>query len=108
MPQLLLSDNLQYESISQVVADFVSAINGDWLYQWNAQIANTVMEEIISCFPTMPQTSSALALWLVKLDALIAPYLVQIHSEKATEIRTSSRGMCCCILICIVSKCNLF
>jgi hypothetical protein len=36
------------------------------------------MEEIITCYPTMPQTSSALALWLMKLDELISPYLEKI------------------------------
>ncbi|KAJ6723905.1 HOMEOBOX-DDT DOMAIN PROTEIN RLT2 [Salix koriyanagi] len=48
----------------QVVADFVAAINEDWLFQCNlAQGSSTYMEEIITCFPTMPQTSSAIALW---------------------------------------------
>ncbi|KAJ6329605.1 hypothetical protein OIU77_011139 [Salix suchowensis] len=60
----------------QVVADFVAAINEDWLFQCNlAQGSSTYMEEIITCFPTMPQTSSALALWLMKLDELISPFL---------------------------------
>ncbi|XP_031281488.1 homeobox-DDT domain protein RLT3 isoform X2 [Pistacia vera] len=77
----------------QVVADFVGAINEEWLCQWNvAQGGNAVMEEIIVCFPTMPQTSSALALWLVKLDALIAPYLEKVHSEK--QLTTRCRGKC--------------
>ncbi|KAJ0113727.1 hypothetical protein Patl1_03208 [Pistacia atlantica] len=77
----------------QVVADFVGAINEEWLCQWNvAQGGNAVMEEIIVCFPTMPQTSSALALWLVKLDALIAPYLEKVHSEK--QLTTRCRGEC--------------
>ncbi|XP_011008202.1 PREDICTED: uncharacterized protein LOC105117236 isoform X1 [Populus euphratica] len=63
----------------QVVADFVAAINEDWLCQCNlAQGSSTYMEEIITCFPTMPQTSSALALWLMKLDELISPYLEKI------------------------------
>lgn len=63
----------------QVVADFVAAINEDWLCQCNlAQGSSTYMEEIITCFPTMPQTSSALALWLMKLDELVSPYLEKI------------------------------
>lgn len=75
----------------QVVADFVSAINEGWLYQWNVQIADTVMGEIIAFFPTMPQTSSALALWLVKLDAIIAPYLERVNSGKE-DARMRCRG----------------
>lgn len=63
----------------QVVADFVAAINEDWLCQCNlAQGSSTYMEEIITCYPTKPQTSSALALWLMKLDELISPYLEKI------------------------------
>lgn len=76
----------------QVVTDFVSAINEGWLYQWSVQIADTIMEEIIACFPTMPQTSSALALWLVKLDAIIAPYLERVNSGKEDAIRMTCTG----------------
>ncbi|KAG6748819.1 hypothetical protein POTOM_048755 [Populus tomentosa] len=64
----------------QVVADFVAAINEDWLCQCNlAQGSSTYMEEIITCFPTMPQTSSALALWLMKLDELVKLYFPAIY-----------------------------
>ncbi|KAH7576570.1 hypothetical protein JRO89_XS01G0111400 [Xanthoceras sorbifolium] len=77
----------------QVVADFVSAVNEDWLRQLKVEReVNTVIEEVIACFPSMPQTSSALALWLVHLDALIAPYLDRVNSEKQLEIRTRCRG----------------
>ncbi|GAV68407.1 LOW QUALITY PROTEIN: Homeobox domain-containing protein/DDT domain-containing protein [Cephalotus follicularis] len=81
----------------QVVADFVAAINEDWLYQCNVmQSHNTFMEEITACFPTMPQTSSAVALWLVKLDELIAPYLERASSEnkKDTRIRCTGKRFC--------------
>lgn len=90
MPILVSFYDVEY--IWQVVADFVSAINEGWLYQWNVQIADTVMEEIIAVFPTMPQTSSALALWLVKLDAIIAPYLERVNSGKE-DARMRCRGI---------------
>lgn len=59
----------------QVVSDFVAAINEDWLCQCNLARGSSFMDEIVAFFPTMPQTSSALALWLVKLDDLISPCL---------------------------------
>ncbi|CAL1408034.1 unnamed protein product [Linum trigynum] len=63
----------------QVVTDFVAAINEDWLCQASdAPGFNPFTEEIVSCFSRLPQTSSALALWLVKLDDLIWQ-----HSENA-------------------------
>ncbi|KAF2284713.1 hypothetical protein GH714_029492 [Hevea brasiliensis] len=73
----------------QVVADFVAAINEDWLCQCDvAHDSNTSMEEIIASFPTMPQTSSALALWLVKLDDLISAYLESIQPGNKQESGT--------------------
>ncbi|KAJ4849849.1 hypothetical protein Tsubulata_040811 [Turnera subulata] len=63
----------------QVVADFVAAINEDWLCQCNLARGSSFMDEIVAVFPSMPQTSSALALWLVKLDDLISPYLRTSH-----------------------------
>ncbi|XP_039031449.1 homeobox-DDT domain protein RLT3-like isoform X2 [Hibiscus syriacus] len=67
----------------QVVADFVAAINENLLNQCHIeQEGCTIIKEIIACFPTMPQTSSALALWLVKLDEFIASYLKKAHSER--------------------------
>ncbi|XP_071723804.1 homeobox-DDT domain protein RLT3 [Rutidosis leptorrhynchoides] len=67
----------------QVLADFVAAINEDRLFEINDLGSNnTFMEEIIRCFPTMAQTSSAVALWLFKLDSLIAPYLEKFHSQR--------------------------
>lgn len=72
----------------QVLADFVGAIKEDWLCQSDVVLgSNNLLEEIVVSFSTMPQTSSAVALWLVKLDALIAPHLerVQLHSKKRTR-----------------------
>lgn len=63
---------LSHLSVFQVLADFVIAINEDWLYQRNHDESNCVLEEILANYPTMPQTSSAVALWLVKLDVLVA------------------------------------
>ncbi|XP_043804783.1 homeobox-DDT domain protein RLT3 isoform X2 [Manihot esculenta] len=77
----------------QVVADFVAAINEDWLCQCDVvHDSNTPMEEIIACFPAMPQTSSALALWLVKLDDLISPYLESIQCGNNQESGTKCTG----------------
>ncbi|KAK7399047.1 hypothetical protein VNO78_10222 [Psophocarpus tetragonolobus] len=64
----------------QVLADFVGAINNNWLFQ--CKFPDGVVEEIIASFASMPHTSSALALWLVKLDAIIAPYLDRVHPLK--------------------------
>ncbi|KAK7358463.1 hypothetical protein VNO77_00391 [Canavalia gladiata] len=64
----------------QVLSDFVGAINEDWLFQ--CKFPDGVVEEIIASFASMPHTSSALALWLVKLDTIIAPYLDRVHPQK--------------------------
>ncbi|XP_022771609.1 homeobox-DDT domain protein RLT3-like isoform X2 [Durio zibethinus] len=73
----------------QVVADFVAAINKNWLNHCHIEQGGcTAIEEIIAFFPTMPETSSAVALWLVKLDQFIAPYLKKVHSEKELENQT--------------------
>lgn len=55
----------------QVLADFVNAINEDWFYE-NSVSDSYCSNEIISNFSAMPQTYSAIALWLVKLDLLVA------------------------------------
>ncbi|CAA3007909.1 homeobox-DDT domain protein RLT3-like isoform X2 [Olea europaea var. sylvestris] len=75
----------------QVLADFISAINEDWFYQlndedWFYQLndelhLNCLLDEIFASFPSMPQTSSAVALWLVKLDLLVAPYIGRVQSQ---------------------------
>ena len=36
-----------------------------------------MFEDIVSCFRSMPQTSSAIALWLVKLDSILAARLIE-------------------------------
>ncbi|KAL4200597.1 hypothetical protein AMTRI_Chr02g211950 [Amborella trichopoda] len=81
----------------QVLTDFVGAINEDWLCQSKPVLgANTVIDEIVVFFPNIPQTTSALALWLVKLDAFLSDYLKQIlcnpipraHSQR--KVQTAS------------------
>ncbi|KAL1188979.1 Homeobox-DDT domain protein RLT3 [Cardamine amara subsp. amara] len=69
--------------ITQVIGDFVGAINEDWLWHCNA-----LMGETISCFPSIPQTTSAIALWLIKLDTLIAPYVEKAQPERDQQCRT--------------------
>ncbi|KAJ1267386.1 hypothetical protein BS78_07G052300 [Paspalum vaginatum] len=59
----------------QVLVDFVGAMDDDWLYRSSSARFNTYLDDIIVYFQTMPQTTSAVALWVVQLDALIAPYL---------------------------------
>ncbi|KAJ1379507.1 hypothetical protein SESBI_46832, partial [Sesbania bispinosa] len=71
----------------QVLADFVGAINEDWLFQ--CKFPDGVVEEIIASFASMPHTSSALALWLVKLDVIISPYLDRVHPQKKQGIGMS-------------------
>ncbi|KAG2713473.1 hypothetical protein I3760_04G177700 [Carya illinoinensis] len=78
--------------ILQVLADFVGAINVDWLYECSVQqVSYNVVQEIIVSFSSLPQTTSAVALWLVKLDSLIAPYLERVHPGKKQEISVRGR-----------------
>ncbi|KAK4369814.1 hypothetical protein RND71_009289 [Anisodus tanguticus] len=66
--------------ILQVLADFVTAINKDWLCESGHTLgSNYDPEEIIASFSSIPQTSSAVAFWLVKLDALVGPHLGRAH-----------------------------
>lgn len=82
------------KSCLQVVSDFVAAINEDLLNQCHIEQGGcTFIEEIIAFFPTMPQTSSALALWLVKLDEFIAPFLKKVHSEREVENGSRCSGI---------------
>ncbi|XP_010542047.1 PREDICTED: homeobox-DDT domain protein RLT3-like [Tarenaya hassleriana] len=80
----------------QVIGNFVGAINVDWLWRYDDDgddddgHSHPVMEEIITCFPSIPQTSSAVALWLVKLDSLTASYLEKLQPESNQERRTRS------------------
>lgn len=41
----------------------------------------------------MPQTSSAVAVWLVKLDELIAPHLGRVQAQNKLEIVRRLEGM---------------
>ncbi|XP_020686322.1 homeobox-DDT domain protein RLT3 isoform X4 [Dendrobium catenatum] len=67
----------------QVVSDFVSAINEEWLYQNPLSLSSTAsLDEVIIYFQTMPKTTSAVALWMVKLDRLVAPYLEKLKSDR--------------------------
>ncbi|WCJ37316.1 Homeobox-DDT domain protein RLT3 [Euphorbia peplus] len=77
----------------QVIGDFVAAVNEDWLCQRDiAQGSNISLEEIVARFPTMPQTSSALALWLVKLDDFISPFLERNQTVNKLDARTKCTG----------------
>jgi hypothetical protein len=77
----------------QVLADFVGAINENWLCECSAQqVPYNVVEQTIASFASMPQTSSAAALWLVRLDSLIAPYLERVRSGKKQEISIRGEG----------------
>ncbi|VAH57886.1 homeobox-DDT domain protein RLT3-like [Triticum dicoccoides] len=67
----------------QVLVDFVGAIDEDWLYQRSSAVSfSSYVDDITVYFQTMPQTTSAVALWVVKLDALIAPHLAQADSGR--------------------------
>ncbi|ONK57366.1 uncharacterized protein A4U43_C10F19350 [Asparagus officinalis] len=71
----------------QVLADFVGAINEEWLYECASALGtSTALDEVIVYFQTMPQTTSAVALWMVKLDALIASQLEKVQSEQVAQI----------------------
>lgn len=76
----------------QVISDFVSAMNEKWLYENVLSLCYTAsLDDVIVYFQTMPKTTSALALWMVKLDRLIAPYLEKFQSEK-TPNRPQIKG----------------
>ncbi|PON97514.1 Octamer-binding transcription factor [Trema orientale] len=70
------------QELMQVLADFIGAINENWLCQCTGIPGSYDGEEIIACFTTLPQTTSAVALWLVKLDALITTNLEKSVLEK--------------------------
>nr|XP_043635084.1 homeobox-DDT domain protein RLT3 [Erigeron canadensis]XP_043635085.1 homeobox-DDT domain protein RLT3 [Erigeron canadensis] len=79
----------------QVLGDFVAAINKGWSHESETALGfGYDLDDIIASFVVMPQTSSAVALWLVKLDILVAPYLQKVDLEKTTHVstRTRSRG----------------
>ncbi|XP_062091461.1 homeobox-DDT domain protein RLT3 [Humulus lupulus] len=70
------------QELMQVLTDFIGAIHENWLCQCNVLPGSYDGEEIIACFTTLPQTTSAVALWLVKLDALVTPSKERGHSGK--------------------------
>ncbi|XP_022976954.1 homeobox-DDT domain protein RLT3 [Cucurbita maxima] len=58
----------------QVVADFVGAINEDWFYNF-PEGSSVDFRDTLASFTSLPQTTSALAFWLVKLDAFLNCFL---------------------------------
>ncbi|KAJ0960513.1 hypothetical protein J5N97_001603 [Dioscorea zingiberensis] len=68
----------------QVLTDFVRAINEEWLQECTVPGSSTAIDEIIVYFQTMPQTTSAVALWMFKLDSLIGPHLESLHPERTS------------------------
>uniref|UniRef100_A0A803NVL8 Homeobox-DDT domain protein RLT3 n=1 Tax=Cannabis sativa TaxID=3483 RepID=A0A803NVL8_CANSA len=52
------------EKHCRVLTDFIGAINESWLSQCNVLPGSYDGEELIACFTTLPQTTSAVALWL--------------------------------------------
>lgn len=76
----------------QVLTDFVGAINEDWLCKCCTGVDyEAAPDEIIHSFTTMPQTTSAVALWLVRLDAFIAPHLLKFHPGLAEGTHTRQK-----------------
>ncbi|KAF0908070.1 hypothetical protein E2562_022918 [Oryza meyeriana var. granulata] len=72
----------------QVLIDFVGAMDEDWLYKSSSSVSfSSYLDDIVIYFQTMPQTTSAVALWVVKLDSLITPYL-----ERADSVQTRTRA----------------
>lgn len=80
--------NLVFD-FKQVVADFVGAVNEDWFCNL-AEGSPVGIRDTLASFASLPQTISALAFWLVKLDALIA--LCVEGSEK--QLEATRRGKC--------------
>ncbi|MFS7957400.1 putative transcription factor & chromatin remodeling DDT family [Helianthus anomalus] len=76
----------------QILGDFVGSINKRWVHESVTALEfNYDFDDIISSFASIPQTSSAVALWLVKLDFLIAPHLKKVELGKATRVSTRAR-----------------
>ncbi|CAL2248566.1 unnamed protein product [Prunus armeniaca] len=75
----------------QVLGDFVGAINEDRLYECNIEQGScNFSEELIASFACMPQTTSAVALWLASLDApqdgiVTAELLEQLYTVAQIE-----------------------
>lgn len=65
----------------QVLTYFVGSINEEWLLECTSAAGlERTIDEIIVYFQTIPQTTSAVALWMVKLDMLIASHLDKLRS----------------------------
>ncbi|CAN6313415.1 unnamed protein product [Urochloa humidicola] len=82
----------------QVLVDFVGALDEDWLYKSSSSVRfSSYLDDIIVYFQTMPQTTSAVALWVVKLDALIAPYLDKTDTSRALALKepAQTRSQAC-------------
>ncbi|CAH8385890.1 unnamed protein product [Eruca vesicaria subsp. sativa] len=75
--------------ITQVIGDFVGAINEDWLWHFGEEEA--LMKEILTSFSSMPRTTSAIALWLVKLDTLIAPTYVEKPQLEGNQLNRTRK-----------------
>ncbi|WOL01008.1 homeobox-DDT domain protein RLT3 [Canna indica] len=79
----------------QVLTDFVGAINGEWLCECLTLNCDMAADDVIINFQTMPQTTSAVALWIFKLDTLIAPHLgVQAERSPVPEPQLKRRRTC--------------
>ncbi|GJT01977.1 DDT domain-containing protein [Tanacetum coccineum] len=77
----------------QVLGDFVGAINTGWSYESDTALGfDFDLDDIIASFASMPQTSSAVALWLVKLDFIVAPHLKRVDLETTTSASTRTRS----------------
>ncbi|KAL6552710.1 hypothetical protein OROHE_008074 [Orobanche hederae] len=70
----------------QVLADFVTAVNEDWFYEDNVSGSHGTSDDVVSNFSTMPHTYSAVALWLAKLDILVASHVESNHSQNTSEM----------------------
>ncbi|CAN8232429.1 unnamed protein product [Cochlearia groenlandica] len=81
--------------ITQVIGDFLGGINEDWLWHCgDKEQSNGSMGETITCFPCVPRTTSAIALWLVKLDTLMAPFMTKSkpkRNQQKCRTRNTSR-----------------
>ncbi|KAL5709185.1 hypothetical protein ACHQM5_019902 [Ranunculus cassubicifolius] len=75
----------------QVLTDFVGAINEEWLCKCNRSYdCSTAPNEMLESFTTMPQTTSAVALWLVKLDTLIFHHFTTSIDNNIQQVSDSS------------------
>ncbi|XP_078443412.1 homeodomain-like transcriptional regulator isoform X2 [Wolffia australiana] len=68
----------------QVVADFVGTVREGW------GLRAGLDDDVAVVFQTMPQTTSAFALWLEKLDGLVAPCLPHSSSVPVKRKRGGS------------------